>query len=334
MPDIKSKEIRLASRPSGLPEAANFELAETIAAEPAEGFVQVQNLFMSVDPYMRGRMRDVKSYIPPFALGEALQGHAVGKVVASNDKGFKEGDIVLHMFGWREALTAPAAAFTKIDTHGLSPSVFLGPLGMPGMTAYCGFMDIGKPKEGDVVFVSGAAGAVGSMVCQIAKIKGCKVIASVGSDAKAEWLKSLGVDEVINYKTTTNLVADLQKAAPKGIDIYFDNVGGAHLEAALEVAKQYARFAECGMIEAYNGEGQQEGIRNLMYVIGKSITLKGFIVSDYMSMQNQFIADVSSWIMAGKIKWEETIFEGIENAPDAFIGLFRGANTGKMLVKL
>lgn len=334
MPAIKSKEIRLVSRPDGLPEAANFELAVADAAEPSDGMVQVQNLFMSVDPYMRGRMRDVKSYIPPFALGEALQGHAVGQVVASGDTGFVAGDIVLHMFGWREALSAPAIAFTKIDTHGLSPSVFLGPLGMPGMTAYCGFMDIGKPKDGDVVFVSGAAGAVGSMVCQIAKIKGCKVIASVGSDAKAQWLKSLGVDEVINYKTTPNLIEALQKAAPKGIDIYYDNVGGAHLEAALEVAKQFARFAECGMIEAYNGEGQKDGIRNLMYVIGKSITMKGFIVSDYLAMQNQFIADVSGWIMAGKIKWEETIFTGIESAPDAFIGLFAGANTGKMLVKI
>lgn len=334
MPNIKSKEIRLASRPDGLPEAANFELAEVEVTEPMLGMVQVKNLFMSVDPYMRGRMRDVKSYIPPFELGKALQGHAVGVVTQSRDASLKEGDIVLHMFGWREALSAPAAAFTKIDTHGLSPSVFLGPLGMPGMTAYCGFMDIGKPKENDVVFVSGAAGAVGSMVCQIAKIKGCRVIASVGTDAKAEWLKSLGIDEIINYKTTPNLLEALQKAAPKGIDIYYDNVGGAHLEAALEVAKQYARFAECGMIEAYNGEGQKTGIRNLMYVIGKSITLKGFIVSDYLSLQDQFIKDVSTWIMEGRIKWEETIFEGIENAPDAFIGLFRGANTGKMLVKI
>lgn len=334
MPDIVSKEVRLKSRPKGMPTHDNFEFGTAIAGVATKGMVQVKNLYMSVDPYMRGRMNDAKSYVPPFAIGEALQGHAVGQVVSSGDDGFAPGDIVLHMLGWREAITGPAALFTKIDAHGLPLSAFLGPLGMPGLTAYGGFLDIGKPKAGETVFVSGAAGAVGSMVCQIAKIKGCTVIASVGSDEKGEWLKSLGVDAYINYKTTNDLTQSLKEQAPKGIDIYFDNVGGNHLEAALEVANGGARFAECGMISRYNETGQSDGPKNMIYIVGKSLTLKGFIVIQYQHMQEQFIADVGGWIKEGKIKWEETIMNGIENAPNAFLGLFSGANMGKMLVKL
>jgi NADPH-dependent curcumin reductase CurA len=204
---------------------------------------------------------------------------------------------------------------------------------MPGMTAYSSFHRIGEPKEGDIVFVSGAGGAVGASVCQIAKIRGCTVIASAGSDQKLNWLKTRGVDQVVNYKNG-NLLENIRAAAPKGIDIYFDNVGGAHLEVALEVARPFARFIECGMISVYNSTEPPPGPRNMPYIVGKRIKMQGFIVSDFMDMREQFFAEMGSWVRDGKVKWEETVENGIENAPKAFLNLFTGANTGKMLVKL
>lgn len=331
---IPSREIRLAARPVGLPQPEHFVLAESEAAAPAAGQVQVRNTWMSVDPYMRGRMYDRPSYVPPFKIGEALQGHTVGTVVASGDPAFAPGDTVTHMLGWREAVTAPASLFTKTDTHGLPQQAFLGVVGMPGLTAYSGFLEIGAPKEGDTVFVSGAAGAVGSIVCQIAKIKGCTVVASAGSDAKAAWLSSLGVDHVVNYKTAPSLLEAVRAAVPKGIDIYFDNVGGEHLEVALEVARPGARFVECGMIAQYNATEPAPGPRNMTYIIGKGIKMQGFVVSMYAHLQDAFVRDMADWIGSGRIRWEETVMEGIESAPAAFLGLFSGANTGKMLVRL
>jgi NADPH-dependent curcumin reductase CurA len=334
MPALPSREIRLAARPVGMPAAEHFALAETSAPEPDAGEVQVRNTWMSVDPYMRGRMYDRPSYVPPFQIDKALQGHAVGEVTASGDPGFKVGDLVTHMLGWREAVTAPAGVFTRVDAHGLPPQAFLGVVGMPGLTAYAGFLEIGSPKAGDTVFVSGAAGAVGSVVCQIAKIKGCKVIGSVGSDDKGAWLTGLGVDHVVNYKTAPDLLAAVRAAAPQGIDIYFDNVGGEHLEVALEVARPGARFVECGMIAQYNNTEPAPGPRNLIYVIGKGLKIQGFVVSQYAHLQEAFVKDMAAWIGAGKIQWEETVLEGVERAPEAFLGLFSGKNTGKMLVKL
>lgn len=334
MTALVSREIRLASRPEGAPQSENFALATAEVPAPGAGMVQVRNHYMSVDPYMRGRMYDRPSYVPPFQVGEALQGHAIGEVTASGDPDFKVGDIVTHMLGWREAVTGPKILFTKIDTHGIPLQAFIGVMGMPGMTAYCGFLQICEPKAGDVVFVSGAAGAVGSLVCQIAKIKGCTVIASCGSDEKGAWLKSVGVDHVVNYKTEPSLLKAVQAVAPKGINCYFDNVGGEHLEVALEVAAGGARFAECGMISQYNNTTPTPGPKNLIYIVGKSLKIQGFIVSNYAAMQGQFEAEMAGWIKEGKIKWEETIMDGIEKAPDAFIGLFSGANAGKMLVKL
>ncbi|MGH6950102.1 MAG: NADP-dependent oxidoreductase, partial [Vitreimonas sp.] len=246
-----SREIRLKSRPVGLPLAENFELATTELADPGEGQVLVRNAWMSVDPYMRGRMYDRASYVPPFELGKALQGGAVGKVAASNDPKFQPGDWVESMFGWREAYVAAGAALNKLPADGVPPQAFLGVLGMPGMTAYTSFHRIGEPKAGDVVFVSGAAGAVGATVCQIAKLRGCTVVASAGTDEKLAWLKGVGVDATVNYKKG-NLLENVRAAAPKGVDIYFDNVGGEHLEVALEVARPFARFIECGMISIYN----------------------------------------------------------------------------------
>jgi NADPH-dependent curcumin reductase CurA len=329
-----SREVRLKSRPEGMPQPGNFEVASVDLPDPGAGEVQVKNLYMSVDPYMRGRMYDRPSYVPPFQIGEALQGGAVGEVVASNDASLKVGDIVQSMLGWRERYNAPAAAVQKIDTQGLPPQAFLGVAGMPGMTAYVGLLKIAALKEGDVVFVSAAAGAVGSVVCQIAKLKGHTVIGSAGGDEKAAFLREIGVDHVIDYKKTPDLTAALKEAAPKGIDVYFENVGGEHLEAALEAAKPFARFAMCGMISQYNATEPPKGPSNIMYVVGKRIKMEGFIVSDHFGMLPEFLKDMSEWIGSGRFKWRETVDEGIDAAPGAFLKLFKGENLGKMLVKL
>ena len=329
-----SREIRLKSRPVGTPTAAAFDLASVEVPAPGPGEVQVRNLWMSVDPYMRGRMYDRPSYVPPFQIGEALQGGAIGEVTASNDPALKPGDIVSTMFGWREVFNAPAAALQKIDTHGLPPQAFLGVAGMPGLTAYVGLLKIAALKPGDVVFVSAAAGAVGSVVCQIAKIKGCTVIGSAGGDDKAAFLREIGVDHVIDYKKTPDLTKALAEAAPRGIDVYFENVGGAHLEAALNAARPFARFALCGMISQYNETGKPEGPSNIIQAVGKSLRLEGFIVSNHFDMMPAFVKDMSGWIAEGKVKWRETVDVGVENAPAAFIKLFNGENLGKMLVKL
>jgi hypothetical protein len=329
-----SREIRLKSRPVGEPTAANFELATVTLGDPAPGQVQVRNSWMTVDPYMRGRMNDVQSYVPPFQIGEALQGGAVGEVVASNDPAFKAGDAVQSFFGWREAFNAPAAAVQKLETLGLPPQAFLGVAGMPGLTAYVGLLKIAALKEGDVVFVSAAAGAVGQIVCQIAKLKGHTVIGSAGGAEKIAYLKEIGVDHAIDYKAEKDLTAALMKAAPGGIDVYFENVGGAHMEAALMAARPFARFALCGMISQYNDTDMGPGIHGLIMAVGKQLRLEGFIVSSHADMQPAFVRDMSSWIAEGKVKWRETIEDGVENAPAAFLKLFSGENLGKMLVKL
>ena len=329
-----SREVRLKSRPHGMPTAANFEIASVEVAAPGAGEVQVKNLWMTVDPYMRGRMVDRASYVPPFKLGEVMQGGAVGEVTASGDEKFKVGDLVQSNNGWREAFTAPAATVQKLDTHGLPPQAFLGIAGMPGLTAYVGLLKIAALKPGDVVFVSAAAGAVGSVVCQIAKIKGHTVIGSAGGAEKVAVLKSIGVDHVIDYKAEPDLTAALMKAAPKGIDVYFENVGGEHMEAALNVANQGARFAICGMISQYNADAPVPGPNNMALIIGKGLRLEGFIVSNHFDMIGAYLEELSGWIAEGKIQWKETVEDGIERAPDAFIKLFTGANLGKMLVKL
>ena len=333
---MQSREIRLKSRPVGMPKNSDFELATVDVAAPGAGEVQVKNLFMSVDPYMRGRMTDRPSYVPPFQLGQALQGGAVGEVTQSNDPNFKPGDLVSTMLGWREAFTAAPAAsgMQKIDTHGLPPQAFLGVAGMPGLTAYVGLLKIGLMKEGETVFVSAAAGAVGQIVAQIAKIKGGTVIGTAGGPEKCAYLKEIGVDHVIDYKATKDLTAALNAAAPKGIDVYFDNVGGDHLEAALNAARPFARFALCGAISMYNDTTPPPGPSNLMLAVGKQLRLEGFIVSSHFDMMPAFVKDVAGWVSAGKLTWRETIDNGVENAPGAFMKLFTGENMGKMLVKL
>ncbi len=332
-----SREIHLASRPQGMPKAENFTLASVELADPGAGELLVRNLWMSVDPYMRGRMIDRKSYVPPFQIGKVLEGHAVGKVVQSGNPDFAEGDLVLSMNGWREYFISDGKGLQKLETFGLPEQAFLGVAGMPGLTAYAGLLRILEPKEGETIFVSGAAGAVGSLVCQIAKIKGCRVIGSAGSKEKGDWLKSLGVDEVINYKDhpdQRSLMAALHAAAPKGIDMYFENVGGDHLVAALDAMRDFGRIAVCGMISGYNDTEPKPGPWNLFNIIGKRLRVQGFIVSDHQDMLGDFVRDLATWVPEGKVQWQETIEEGIENAPAAFLKLFSGGNTGKMLVKL
>jgi len=329
-----SREVRLKTRPVGLPTAANFEVASVEVPSPAAGEVQVQNLYMSVDPYMRGRMMDRKSYAAPFNLDEAMHGGAVGRVTVSNDPSLKEGDLVQSMMGWREVFNSPAKMLQKLPDIGLPPQAFLGVAGMPGLTAYVGLLRIAGLKEGDVVFVSAASGAVGQIACQIAKIKGCKVIGSAGGEAKCAFLKEIGVDEVIDYKAEPSVTKALLRAAPEGIDVYFENVGGEHLDAALLSAKPFARFALCGMISGYNAVEKADPVFNMMLAVGKSLRLEGFIVSNHFDMQPAFQKDMAGWIAEGKIRTRETIDAGIDNAAGAFLKLFSGDNFGKMLVKL
>jgi len=340
MPAITSKDWALAKRPEGMPTQADFAMQTNEAPEPGAGQIQVRNSWMSVDPYMRGRMYDRESYVPPFQIGEVLQGGAVGRVTASNHPDYAVGDLVQSMAGWREAWTAAPEAVMAMklpgDT-GLPDSAFLGVAGMPGLTAYAGILRVAELKEGDVVFVSGAAGAVGSTVVQIAKIKGCTVIGSAGGDEKCALVKSLGADEVIDYKAAGDydgLLAALRKAAPKGIDVYFDNVGGDHLQAAIEVSRPMGRMAICGMISQYNNMEATPGPNNVIQIVGKQLQIRGFIVSTHADMQPDFLKDMATWIASGQMKFEETVMEGAEQAPAAFMGLFTGKNTGKMLVKL
>lgn len=330
-----SREVRLKSRPVGMPTAANFEIVSVPLHPLAAGEIQVRNDWMTVDPYMRGRMNDARSYSPPFALGEAMHGGAIGTVIASNDASLLPGDLVQSNYGWREAFTAQGSMVQKLDTMGLPPQAFLGAAGMPGMTAYAGLLRVAALKEGDVVFVSAASGAVGSMVCQIAKLKGHKVVGSAGGPEKVAFLKDeLGIDEAIDYKAVPDLTKALEAAAPEGIDVYFENVGGEHLEAALNSARPFARFALCGMISMYNATTPPPGPRNIVLAVGKQIRMEGFIVSSHYDLLPAFHHDLAEWHAAGQIKWRETVVEGIERAPEAFLRLFSGENFGKMLVKL
>ena len=330
---VSSREIRLKSRPSGVLGPEHFESATVDVPAPNAGEVQVRNLWMSVDPYMRPRMNDVPSYVPPFEVGKPLDGAAVGEVIGSADPNFKAGDLVLNGLGWREAFTAPAKALRKLDSRGLPPQVFLGVAGVPGLTAYVGLLKIAELKEGDVVFVSAAAGAVGQAACQIAKAKGHKVIGSAGGAEKIAWLKEMGVDEAIDYKAESSLRQALARAAPEGIDVYFDNVGGAHLDAALAMAKNFGRFALCGAISEYN-TAERPGVRNMVVAVGRRLRLQGFIVIDHYDQMPAFLRDMTRWIAEGRMKWRETVETGIENAPAALMKLLQGGNVGKMLVKL
>lgn len=319
-----------------MPTSEHFELVSVELAPPAAGEVLVKNLYMSVDPYMRGRMREDAVYATAYAVGEVMYGGAVGEVVESNEGSLKVGDIVLNQAAWQDRFVARADTLSKLEPFDVNQlSLYLGTLGMPGLTAYVGLLKFGEPKAGETVFVSAASGAVGANVCQIAKLKGCRVIGSVGSDEKAQWLKEeCGVDEVINYKTCGDLSAALMQAAPEGIDVYFENVGGDHLQAALNAINPYGRIAACGMIASYNSAEPAPGPNNLMLIVGKKIRINGFIVSDHADWRDAFLGDMIPWIQQGKIKSQETVVEGLDQAVSAFLALFSGNNFGKMVVKL
>jgi NADPH-dependent curcumin reductase CurA len=329
-----SREIHLAARPHGEPQETDFRVVDVEVPDPGAGEVLIRNTYISVDPYMRGRMNDVKSYVPPFALDAPMDGGAVGEVVASNVAGLEPGDTVLHQLGWREHAVAPGDQVRKVDVEGLSPSVYLGVLGMPGLTAYAGLTEVAQLREGDVVFVSGAAGAVGSLVGQIAKLRGNTVIGSAGSAEKVAHLTDdLGFDDAFNYKEGP-VAEQLATAAPKGVDVYFDNVGGDHLEAAIGALRRNGRAALCGAISNYNATEPPPGPSNMMQVVGKRLTLRGFIVSDHGHLLRAFHEEVGPAVRDGRIVFRETVVEGLENTPRAFIDLLRGANTGKMVVKV
>ncbi|MDQ8757104.1 NADP-dependent oxidoreductase [Sphingosinicella sp. LHD-64] len=329
---MTNRAWHLTSRPNGLPTMDDFELKAVPAPDLQDGWVRVRNAWLSVDPYMRGRMNDVKSYTPPFALGEPMSGGAVGTVVESRSPHFKEGETVFHMLGWREEAVAPAETFNKVPPLPVEAHQWLGNLGLTGGTAYFGLLRVAEAKEGDIVFVSAAAGAVGSAVVQIAKAKGITVIGSAGGADKCAWVKALGADVAIDYKAGP-VLKQLMEAAPQGIDVYFDNVGGEHLDAAFATARQNARFAICGMIEDYN-TGSNYAYRYIMRVIGARIMMKGFIYLDFLIQMGDFYRDMGGWIAGGQVTSRETIRDGIEAAPQAFLDLFSGANTGKMLVRL
>jgi len=330
-----SREVRLAARPTGWPTTENFNVATVDLPELQDGEVLVRNAVMSVDPYMRGRMDDRPSYVPPFQVGAALDGGAVGEVVVSKSDSVATGTQVLHGFGWREYAVLPAKRVQPIDTAVAPASAYLGVLGMPGFTAYVGLTEIAAMKEGDAVFVSGAAGAVGSLVGQIARRRGAsRVVGSAGSADKVRHLvDDLGFDAAFNYKDG-NVGKQLREAAPDGIDVYFDNVGGDHLEAAIGSLNTFGRVAVCGMISQYNATEATPAPRNLALLITKRLSIRGFIVSDNNALQPAFLDEVGPWVRDGSLITEETFVDGgVDAAPQAFIDLMRGANTGKMLVR-
>ncbi|GAA1902131.1 NADP-dependent oxidoreductase [Streptomyces sodiiphilus] len=325
----------LTARPQGWPSPDDFALREEPVRPPGDGQLVVRNLHLSVDPYMRGRMNDVKSYVPPFELDKPMDGGAVGVVLESRAEGFEPGDHVLHSLGWREFATLHARHATPVSAEQAPLSTYLGVLGMPGLTAYAGLLESAAFREGDAVFVSGAAGAVGSMAGQIARLKGAsRVIGSAGSAQKVRTLvEEQGFDAAFNYKDAP-VGEQLREAAPDGIDVYFDNVGGDHLEAAISSLRVHGRIAVCGMIAQYNATEPPAAPRNLAMVIGKRLRIQGLLVSDHSALRPRFVEEVSGWIRSGDLRYRETVVPGIENAVDAFLGMLRGENTGKMIVSL
>ena len=327
-------QVRLARRPIGLPDDSVFDLVHEAVPEPTEGQVLIRTLWLSVDPYMRGRMNDAPSYIPPFRVGEVLEGGVVGQVVQSRNPRFQEGEIVTGMLGWQSYSLSDGRGLGKVHPTLAPITAALHVLGIPGLTAYFGLLDIGRPKAGETVVISGAAGAVGSVVGQIAKLKGCRVVGLAGSDDKIAWLTGdLGFDAGINYRTQ-KLRAAVKEACPDGVDVYFDNVGGAVSDAVLLSLNDFARVPLCGQISLYNADGPETGPRLLPLFVQRRVLMQGFIATDYAARFAEAQTELSQWLRDGKLSYRETVVDGIEQAPEAFRGLFRGDNTGKLLVKV
>ena len=317
-----------------MPSASNFDLAETAAPSPKEGELLLKALYISVDPYMRSRMSDAKSYVPPFEVGKPMDGGVVAEVIESRHPDFISGDAVLGHLQWQEIQTVNAQQVTKLD-KAAPLSYYLGILGMPGLTAYFGLNEIGKPVVGETVVVSGAAGAVGMVVCQIAKLKGCRVVGIAGSDEKNAYLKDiLKVDEVINYHTEKDMKAAIARTCPDGVDVYYDNVGGEISDAVFSHINKFARIILCGQISLYNVTEVPVGPRPQPLMVKKSALMQGFIVSNYAPRFGEGIQQLSQWLGEGKLTYQETIVEGFEKLPETFMGLFQGKNTGKLLVKV
>jgi len=330
-----NRQITLAARPVGFPKVSDFHLVYGPLPSPAEGEVLVRSIYLSLDPYMRGRMNDAESYARPVAIGEVMPGGAVAAVVKSKDPELGAGDTVEGMLGWQEYAVARGHELRKIDSR-LGPiSTALGVLGMPGLTAFFGLLDICDPQPGETVVVSGAAGAVGMLVGQIAKIKGCRVVGVAGSDAKIAWLlDELGFDAAFNYKTASNGHGELEKLCPAGVDVYFDNVGGVMTDAVLRLINVKARISVCGQISQYNLETPEKGPRWLGQLIVKQAKVQGFLVSGYAERFPEGLEQLARWLKVGKLKYREDVAQGIEAAPQAFIGMLHGRNQGKQLVQL
>ena len=321
--------------PLGSPTLSHFSLNTKKINLENDGDVLVKNEWISVDPYMRARMTERKNYLPPFELNKPMLGAAIGQVQESKSNNFSEGDIVISENGWRDYFIEESNKLKKIDNKNFPIQTYLGPLGMTGHTAYIGLFKIGNLKEKQTVLVSSAAGSVGSTVCQIAKILDCKVVASTGTDEKVDWLKNqIGVDHAFNYKKVDNLVLYLKSLAPEGYDLYFDNVGGDFLEAAIFRMKNFGKIVICGRISQMSATSPGAGIKNMAHVLVKRLTIKGFLIFDHVNDRKDFEDNMKKWIANNQIQWKETVAQGIENAPQAFIDLLNGKNIGKMLVKI
>ena len=328
-------QIRLASRPSGWVTEDNFTTTSEAVPDIGDDQLLVRNIFMSVDPYMRGRMNDVKSYVPAFQIGEVLKASVVGVVVASRHENYAEGDYVTGMLGWENFSVSDGTQLRKVNSRSQPLSYHLGVLGMPGMTAYVGLHTIARAKPDDAVFVSAASGAVGSVVGQLAKIHGCQVSGCAGSDEKVAMLtESLGYDAAFNYRNSESLPKSIKDVCPKGIDVNFENVGGEIFEAALWSMRDFGRIAMCGMISNYNDEQLQPGPRGMMAIVGRRLKMQGFIVTDHPDVCQEYVAKASAWLDDGKLIYHETVADGVENAPTAFIDMLQGRNTGKQIVRL
>lgn len=332
---IVNRQVILGSRPVGFPKVSDFQLVYSPVPSPASGDVLVRSVYLSLDPYMRGRMSDTPSYAPSIAIGEVMAGGAVGFVSESHDPEFRAGDPVVGMLGWQEYGVAPGHDLRKVDP-GLAPiTTALGVLGMPGLTAYFGLLDICDPQPGETVVVSGAAGAVGMIVGQIAKIRRCRVVGIAGSDAKISWLlHELDFDAALNYRSAADLHAELAKVCPDGIDVYFDNVGGIVTDAVMRLINPGARISVCGQISQYNLESEEPGPRWMGQLIVKQAKVQGFLVSGFAGRFSEGLEQLATWLKQGKLKYREDVAQGIESAPQAFIGMLRGKNQGKQLVQL
>lgn len=334
MPQV-SRQFTLAARPVGLPQESDFQIVEVPLRAPGEGEVLVKAVYASVDPYMRGRITGVRSYVDPINIGDTMTGGSVGQVLQSNSAAFQPGDFVAGLWGWRDYALEPANGLQKLDPAVAPVSLALGLLGMPGMTAYFGFLEICNPKPGETVLVSGAAGAVGSIAGQIAKLKECRVVGIAGAEEKVSWLvNDLGFDAAFNYKSTSDYVSKLKELCPQGIDCYFDNVGGAITDAAFPLLNTFARVSVCGQISQYNLEKPESGPRLLPYVLVKQARVEGFIVTRFAPRFGEGFDQMAQWLREGKLKYQEYIVEGFENMPKAFIAMLQGKNTGKTLVKM